>query len=501
VNVSPGLVEVDALGIAIDDLVDHPAPLLPSSPLAFALRTNRDEIAHWALGQTNGSFSPAREEIIAVSKGSHGIRPVAILDVPSTLLYSALVQTLAPSLPSQERGTYSQFLRAPLESGSTYVVTADIASCYSLIDHVLLSNELMIQSGDYATVNALTELLRESSGKAYGLPQQSPVSDVLAEAFLDRLERAITRRGLKAWRYNDDFRVACDTWAEVVRSIEILSDESRELGLILNDGKTRTWKSTKYRDHLDEVEALRSSIADEVSLSLVEIDIDDYDGTVTMTGAQQVEIDTFTLVRLLEKWHAIAGDGIVDDSDKAEHRALLQLIPQAMGAFRADDPELPRILIELLSILRFEQTLTPSICRFLMTVPNEGALLDAFDRLLSSNPYLSGWQVWWLQQPVARTSGFAHGNGSTQRIQWARRAFTEVEFSPILQAHATLTLARHGLIEANRVLQLYDRTSPVVSPVIVLAMALLRPSAELQRAVTGDNRLHHWVFESAPEFA
>jgi hypothetical protein len=132
---------------------------------------------------------------------------------------------------------------------------------------------------------------------------------------------------------------------------------------------------------------------------------------------------------------------------------------------------------------------------------NEGALLDAFDQLLSSNPYLSGWQVWWLQQPLARTTGFAHGNGSTQRIEWAERAFAEVGFSPVLQAHASLTLARHGLIEANRVLELYDRTSPVVSPVVVLAMALLSPSAELKRAVTGDNRLHHWVFESASEFA
>jgi hypothetical protein len=60
-----------------------------------------------------------------------------------------------------------------------------------------------------------------------------------------------------------------------------------------------------------------------------------------------------------------------------------------------------------------------------------------------------------------------------------------------------MTMARHGLIDAEQLLRIYDRSSPVVRPVVVAAIGLLKPASRIERAVTGDSQLDQWVFEWA----
>jgi hypothetical protein len=98
---------------------------------------------------------------------------------------------LEPSLPSVDRGQaqWAAFKRAPLDYDGSYIIATDI-----------------------------------------GIPQQSTASDLLAEALLDRLERVLVRRGVKAGRYNDDFRFTCRSWSDAVRAIEIFSEVVLSVG-------------------------------------------------------------------------------------------------------------------------------------------------------------------------------------------------------------------------------------------------------------------------------
>jgi hypothetical protein len=64
-----------------------------------------------------------------------------------------------------------------------------------------------------------------------------------------------------------------------------------------------------------------------------------------------------------------------------------------------------------------------------------------------------------------------------------------------------MTLARHGLIDADQLLPVYDRSGPVVRPVVVAAIALLKPSETVARAVTSDSQLDRWVFDWATQNA
>ena len=96
---------------------------------------------------------------------------------------------------------------------------------------------------------------------------------------------------------------------------------------------------------------------------------------------------------------------------------------------------------------------------------------------------------------MARLPVFASGSGSKRRLGWARAALTSAEHTPVLRAGAARTLARHKTIDLDEMLSIYDRSSNIVRPVLVAGIALLKPTAAIQQAVTGDSQLNSWVFD------
>ena len=498
----PGLLSVDEVRAAVNAELDAPPRLLPPSSVHPALQPRRDEVAEWARGRIQGEFVPTPEDTVAVSKAGHGVRPVAVWDLPSRLAYWALAERLRPALPTADRSraAWTAFQRAPSEGGAKYVVSSDIAACYQFVDHALLAAELLTQSGDAATISAVTALLRETSGRTYGLPQQSSASDLLAETFLRQLERALVRKGLTVFRYNDDFRFACGSWAEVVRSLEVLAEQARAFGLTVNDLKTVTWTTAKYTASLDRADALRDEIAAEAELDLTRFETD-YDGAVVAEPPDEGEVDVLASVRVLERWDKVAGRSRRPQSGRPEHRAVVELLPAALKTLEADAATDPAVLASCMKILRYEQTATPAVASYLITRNDETAVLGAFDKLLAAKAYLNGWQTWWLQQPLARHSGFATGPGSKARRTWAREALTAAQHSPVLRAHAALTLARLGLVDTATLLALYDRTNATLRPVLAAAIALCKPAADIAGAVRGDSPLHAWTYDWASALA
>lgn len=496
-----GLLSVGDVRAAVDAELDAPPRLLPPSSVHPALQARRDDVAEWAHSRLGGEFVPTPEDTVAVNKARHGVRPVAVWDLPSRLAYWAVTERLRPTLPPVDRSrtAWTAFQRAPLETPAKYVVSSDIAACYQFIDHALLSSELITQAGDAPTVGVITELLRETGGRTYGLPQQSPASDLLAETFLRRLERALVRKGLTVFRYNDDFRFACKSWSEVVRSIEVLAEEARAVGLTVNDLKTVTWSASKYADGLDRAKELREEIAAEAELDLTEYDAD-Y-GDVVVEPPDQEDVDILASVRVLERWDKVAGRGRTAQDRRPEHRAVVELLPAALKTLEADPATDPAVLTVCMKILRYERTTTPAVASYLLTRGNEAAVLKAFDSLIKNDAYLNGWQTWWLQQPVAGLRGFAIGTGSVARRAWAEDALDAARHTPVLRAHAALTLARLGLLNAPALLALYDRTSAALRPVLAAAIALRKPGPDVADAVSGDSLLHKWTYEWASALA
>jgi RNA-directed DNA polymerase len=321
----------------------------------------------------------------------------------------------------------------------------------------------------------------------------------LAETVLSALERRVLRKGLSLTRYNDDFRINCGTWSEVVRALEILSEEARNMGFFLNDSKVLTYRRSTYESRLERAENLRAEIAEEAELDLTHY-LATYDGDVEVIEPVAADVDHLTAVRVLERWQRVAGRGQVRDSARPEHAALLQLVPLALRELSKTSADAPKALDIAMDLLRYEQPMTPMVCDFLTTRQDDAALLRAFDRLLRKNVYLTGWQAWWLQQPLARMV-LTSGPGSRRRKTWLEDLSVDAQRSPVLRANAARTLARHGLVDVPDLLTVYDRASPVERPVVVEAMALLKPSTAIRSAVTGDSKLHEWIYDWAASLA
>jgi len=104
--------------------------------------------------------------------------------------------------------------------------------------------------GDGQRVDTLTTLLTAITGRRYGLPQQNHPSDVLAEAYIDVLERRLHRANARVWRYSDDFRIATDSWSDALATVDLLEREVRRIGLTLNDSKTVIRRGDTYEASL-----------------------------------------------------------------------------------------------------------------------------------------------------------------------------------------------------------------------------------------------------------
>lgn len=471
--------------------------LLPTSTHHLALVGRLEEVSEWVGGSLSSEWHPSHEQVVAASKARHGVRPIAVWDLRSAVVYRALTNRLALKLPPLVRSgsAWTQFQREPLDRPGKYIVSADIAACYQMLDHGELSRELTVQTGEGRTVEHIIELVQAVSGRSYGIPQQSLPSDVLAEVFLAALERRILRKGLDITRYNDDFRVNCESWSEVVRAIETLSEEARSMGLLLNDSKVLTYKRVTYEGKLNKADALREEIANDAELDLTDY-LETYDGDFEEITPEQTAIDQLAAVRVLERWQSVAGRGQVRDSKRAEHAALVQLVPVALRELGKSSIDAPKALDISMNLLRFEQTTTPGVCEFFTGRQDDAALLASFDKLLARDVYLTGWQAWWLQQPLARLD-LTTGKGSRRRTEWLEDLFKDAQRSPVLRANAAKTMARHKLITVETLLRVYDRSSAVERPVVVEAMALLKPGKAVRAAVTGDSKLEEWAFDWA----
>ena len=94
-----GLLSEDDLRAAVDAELESPARQLPPSTVHPALQGRREEVTAWAHARLTSSFLPTPEETVAVSKAGHGVRPVAVWDLPSRLAYGALAERLRRALP------------------------------------------------------------------------------------------------------------------------------------------------------------------------------------------------------------------------------------------------------------------------------------------------------------------------------------------------------------------------------------------------------------------
>jgi hypothetical protein len=471
--------------------------LLPPRWGDRSLRGSEEAVAAWLTSVMRREVAIDQEEVVLARKLGRGARPCAILGLKERLLYRAAVSLIedvtGPSDRSQE--AYDAFQHAPADSeGCRYVLKADIASYYQYVDHERLVDEVVARAGDDLAVGLAVELLGETSGREFGLPQLSSVSDVLADVYIDPMRRHLVRSGFQVWSFADDFRVACRSYDEVLRALEAADEGARLLGLILNEMKTATPGIEKYRGSLTavrdreralfaslDVEALDepavSDYMDEENPDEGEDEptlLDDDDFDEGDAGAEEAiedgsvsEAQLLAASKVIELWVAEEEDEDTQRSERASVTA--RLLGRALRVFATGQD--PRALVHVASMLVYEPSLTPTIARYVRACGGF-ARSDARDTLdeVCESGIVSTWQALWLAY-VAGELPRSRGGAQRPHVQWLKAQMGSRQ--PALRAESALALARRRLLTTGEVLDVVAGLPSMHRVTAVLALAAL----------------------------
>lgn len=263
--------------------------LIPVEPGWTALANDPDRVASFVGKSLMAGHDCPASKVITARKAGHGTRPVPVMGMLERIAYRALARAALDGveLPDRSAEAYAAFLRGPIEyafgeagwiaigaASLEYVVEADVNAFYQYVDHDVLRRELQIQSENLEAIDALVELLGETEGRRFGLPQLLDPSDWLSEVYVRIVERDVLRLGFPIWRFNDDFRIGCRTYAEALDGIERLEESLRRVGLTLGAHKTYTPSFVTYLAKTTSLDV--SDTTREIDPSDVEVIVTDY---------------------------------------------------------------------------------------------------------------------------------------------------------------------------------------------------------------------------------
>lgn len=475
----------------------------------------------WFQAATRRNFDPLPEDVVLARKLGGGARPLSVMGLLERLVYRAAVSVITDDLQAFPRTheAYEAFQRAPLEVDKCkYVLKADISAYYQYVDHERLVDEVVAQTGEDLAITTAVEVLRAATGRQFGLPQLSLVSDALAEVYIEPIRRRLTRAGFRVWRFADDFRVACTSYEEALEAWELTDRAARELGLVLNEAKTRTPGRDRYEASLTAVADREAELFaglgvepfDPFDLSEYEQSEDgeedtgqelwpgtDFDeGEVTEGNGRehQPEVSESQLEaarQVLRLWMDEDEDADVQQQEAAKVTAVL--LRKALRVFaRASDTT---ALDAVTSILVYEPSLAPYVAAYLRSCADTDRTetLKALDDVCSSR-IASAWQAVWIAF-VAGDVPRRQGGATRPHVTWLKQQLNSEH--PAVAAEAALALARRRFVRPSDLDDLLRRISAVHRPTVVVALGAL--GDEAAAAAAGNSHLDRlrvaWALE------
>jgi hypothetical protein len=324
-DLPPELLARTSIEEAITLESEEPLQYLPSRVIEAIFRERRDDAHAILSGQLASTVRVDPAEIVWVPKqGRVGrYRPITVLTPLIRVLLRGLELDLREVVRPPDRGVeaYRNFQTAVLDLPDvTHVVAADVASFYFFVDHEMLEARVVEAAARADTAATLRAVLSSLYERPLGLPQNFGPSALLSELCIAPVERKLIRRGIPAFRSNDDFRLGARTWGDALQHLEALQEEVSNVGLDLNGEKTWILKRDTYRNNLGLADkifdaALRDNEAQDEDLPA----LDPYTGEPIEPEPEEGKV--------------------APDAEDEVHQAMERVFHEALAAYRGERGE------------------------------------------------------------------------------------------------------------------------------------------------------------------
>jgi retron-type reverse transcriptase len=292
----------------------------------FEVEIIDDNFRDWVteLNEKLENYNPSRSEIINLPKKDYHLRLGTILTSEDATVFHALLLSEIDKIRThlewnagkgscahilkEDQSTHDWFTNQFLSwsdfrnksveacnSGYEWVVLADISAFFENVSVSRLKSDLEDMGLSKEITTLLTKcLLRWSEPRSRGIPQGNNSSFILAEVYLNSIDKRLSNSGIKYYRYVDDIRIFADSKEKAVEALHQLTILLREKELNLNTGKTYICESEKALQDIDSINGIINDIEEQIGKKF-DILLDYYSGYIYAVPNEDVPEDDVPL--------------------------------------------------------------------------------------------------------------------------------------------------------------------------------------------------------------